>query len=53
MADLRPIHQIVDVLPATGTWTKDRRARWLWMIECAVDYAIEVNNERLQQIVNT
>ena len=40
-ADLRPIHQMVDALPAEGWWTPERRRRWLRALEGAVDYAID------------
>ena len=44
-ADLRAIHAIVDQLPPEGWWTKDRRERWLHMLEGAVDYAVETRSE--------
>ena len=38
---LRPIHQMVDALPADGWWTPDLRRRWMRALEGALDYAIE------------
>lgn len=45
MPDLRPLHQLIDSLPADGKWNAALRERWLTAVARAVDYTIDVPEE--------
>lgn len=42
--DLRPLHQMIDALPAEGWWTPEKRERWLKGFAGYVDFVVETRD---------